>query len=92
MDLYRRENKINYNFADNIEKRYFIIPLILEKQPLHPSHVNAEGHRTILTYKVDSKLLEKTEQLFKQGYKQAQPNVPDWLRKKGLLITENQEA
>lgn len=31
MDLYRRENKINYNFADNIEKRYFIIPLILEK-------------------------------------------------------------
>jgi len=43
MDLYRRENKINYNYSANIEKRYFIVPLRLTNQPVSAAHVNAHG-------------------------------------------------
>ena len=53
MDLYRRENKINYDYQDNIEKRYFIVPLKLSKEPLDPAHINSYGKRTILTYHID---------------------------------------
>jgi len=68
LDLYRRENKINYNFADNIEKRYFIVPLRLVEDNLDPSHFT-NGIRSTLTYAVDIKLLEKTTRLHKLGYK-----------------------
>ena len=34
MDMYRRENNINYSYQDNIEKRYFLVPLRLSKQVL----------------------------------------------------------
>ena len=43
MDMYRRENNINYSYQDNIEKRYFLVPLRLSKQVLDPSHLNQEG-------------------------------------------------
>ena len=89
MDLYRREYKINYNLqADNIEKRYFIVPLRLIEVG-DPSHYTPDGQRQVLTYAVDHKLLQKTERLHKQGYKASQDNVPDWLRKKGLLGAMN---
>ena len=84
MDLYRRENRINYTFSDQIEKRYFIVPLRLTEQALDPSHYT-NGQRSVLTYRIDQKLLEKTERLYKQGFKNCQDNVPDWLRKKNLL-------
>ena len=34
LDMYRRENNINYTYQDNIEKRYFVVPLRLSKQVL----------------------------------------------------------
>ena len=69
MDLYRREYKINYNLqADNIEKRYFIVPLRLIDVG-DPSHYTEDGQRKVLVYAVDHKLLVKTERLFKEGYR-----------------------
>ena len=41
-DLYRRERKIKFNPADNIPKRYYIVPLRLI-EPLDPNHVNQAG-------------------------------------------------
>ena len=90
--MYRRENKINYMYQDNIEKRYFIVPLRLSKQVLDPSHVNQNGQRTILSYHIDTKLLLKTERLYLNGYKNEQDNVIGWLRKKGVLDNGNFEA
>lgn len=85
LDLYRRENKINYdNSANNIEKRYFIVPLRLVENDDDPAHYT-NGQRSTLMYAVDTRLLQKTERLYKVGYKKFQDNVPNWLRKKGLL-------
>ena len=47
LDLYRRETEVDYSFrndgSDQIDKRYFIVPLKLVEQPLDLSHVDAEG-------------------------------------------------
>ena len=40
MDLYKEECKINFEHKDNIEKRYFIVPLRLSEQPLDPNHID----------------------------------------------------
>lgn len=85
MDLYRREKKTNFDRQDAKEKRYFIVPLKLCKQVLDGSHLTPDGQRTVLSYHIDRKLLQKTERLFLNGYKQEQVNVIDWLRKKGVL-------
>lgn len=91
LDLYRRENAINYDFKDAIEKRYFIIPLRLSAPT--PDQMSPDGtERVRIRYEVDSKLLEKTERLYMNGYKQEQPNVIEWLRGKGLLGSHATEA
>ena len=90
LDLYRRENAIKYDYKDSIEKRYFIVPLRLREQTL--DQVNENGERVILSYQVDTKLLEKTERLFLNGYKNEQTNVIEWLRRKGLLGAQATEA
>ena len=77
---------------DNIEKRYFIVPLKLSKQPLDPRHVKEHGQRTVLSYHIDRKLLAKTERLHNEGYKNCQSNVIEWLRGKGLLATHDLSA
>ena len=93
LDVYRREKKITFEKQDNIEKRYFIVPLRLAKQPLDPSHIRHDGQRSVLTYHIDTKLLQKTERLYFNGYKNEQSgNVIEWLRSKGLLGTENLET
>ena len=61
LDLYRRENSINYTFRENIEKRYFIVPLRLTKPS--PDQLNAQGERVAISYEIDIKLLQKTERL-----------------------------
>lgn len=68
------------------------MPLRLVEQNVDQSHFTADGKRKILTYAVDTKLLQKTEALFKRGYNKCQDNVPDWLRKKGLLGSASKEA
>ena len=83
LDLYRRENSINYTFRENIQKRYFIVPLRLT-EPL-PGQLNEKGDRAIISYEVDTKLLQKTERLFLNGYKNEQRNIIEWLRGKDLL-------
>jgi len=83
LDLYRRENSINYTIRENIQKRYFIVPLRLT-EPL-PGQLNEKGDRVIISYEVDTKLLQKTERLFLNGYKNEQRNIIEWLRGKGLL-------
>ena len=89
LDLYRRETEVNFSFrndgSDKIDKRYFIVPLKLVEQPLDISHVNAEGQRVVLSYQVDTELLQSTERLYLNGYKDGQPNVIEWLRSEGLL-------
>ena len=89
LDLYRRETEVDFSFrndgSDKIDKRYFIVPLKLVEQPLDISHVNAEGQRVVLSYQVDTELLQSTERLYLNGYKDGQPNVIEWLRSEGLL-------
>ena len=69
------------------------MPLRLAKQPLDPSHIRHDGQRSVLTYHIDTKLLQKTERLYFNGYKNEQSgNVIEWLRSKGLLGTENLET
>jgi len=76
LDLYRRENSINYTIRENV-------PLRLT-EPL-PGQLNEKGDRVIISYEVDTKLLQKTERLFLNGYKNEQRNIIEWLRGKGLL-------
>ena len=89
LDLYRRETEVDFSFrndgSDKIDKRYFIVPLKLVEQPLDISHVNPEGQRVVLSYQVDTELLQSTERLYLNGYKDEQPNVIEWLRSEGLL-------
>lgn len=55
--------------------------------------MSADGtERVHLRYEVDLKLIQKTERLHDNGYKQEQPNVIEWLRSKGLLGTHASEA
>ena len=83
LDLYRRENSINYTFRENIQKRYFIVPLRLTAPT--QEQFNQNGERFVISYEVDTKLLKKTERLFLNGYKHEQKNIIEWLRGKGLL-------
>ena len=83
LDLYRRENSINYTFRENIQKRYFIVPLRLTTPT--QEQFNQNGERVVISYEVDTKLLKKTERLFLNGYKHEQKNIIEWLRGKGLL-------
>ena len=83
LDLYRRENSINYTFRENIQKRYFIVPLRLTTPT--QEQFNQNGERFVISYEVDTKLLQKTERLFLNGYKHEQKNIIEWLRGKGLL-------
>ena len=84
-DLYKGEIEVNFEPKAYIEKRYFIVPLRLSQH-------NESGERKILSYHVDSKLLQKTERIFLNGYKKEQDNVVDWLKKKGVYDDENPDA
>ena len=90
LDLYRRENSINYTFRENIQKRYFIVPLRLTAPT--QEQCNQNGERVVISYEVDTKLLQKTERLFLNGYKHEQINIIEWLRGKGLLGSNSVDA
>ena len=78
MDLYRRERSIDFEKENSdIEKKYFLVPLILKKD------CNVSSGQ--LAYEVDKKLLKKVENITLNGYKKCQPNITEWLRSKGLL-------
>ena len=60
-----------------LEKRYFLVPLILKK--------DCDPDSGYVSYEIDKKLLKKVENITVNGYKNCQPNIVDWLKNKGLL-------
>ena len=84
-DVYRREYAVDFSkFNENINKKYFILPLILDHDCRKEGKLN-------LTYRIDKKLLAKVENIHKYGYPSQDMNIIDWLQKKELFHKSNSE-
>ena len=77
-DLYRREKTVNFE-ARPEDKKYYVVPLRMTQR---------QGSR--VQYEIDRKLLAKVENLAKNGYLKSQPNILEWLSKKGHSLTETE--
>ena len=66
---------VDFTKTSQFEKRYLLIPLKLKK----------DTSKNILKYEINTKLLEKVEQIYLKGYKNCQPNIIEWLKSKDML-------
>ena len=57
-------------------KKYYIVPLKLQKSK------NGSDNQSHMSYKIDSKLLQKVERLYKNGYKNEQKSIINYLDEK----------
>lgn len=87
LDCYRREYTVDYQqFNEPVNKKYFIVPLILDRDCRDQKLGKME-----LTYRVDTKLLEKVENIHINGYTSQDTNIIDWLKSKQLFDKSNSE-
>ena len=78
-DVYRREYTVDFSkFNESINKKYFIVPLILDQDCRKEGKLN-------LTYRIDRKLLAKVENIKLYSYPSQDVNIIDWLKKKELF-------
>lgn len=80
MDLYRRDRTINFS-EQELDKKYFVVPIKLTQK---------YGDR--VRYEIDKKFIVKVAEIAKNGYKNCQPNILDWMSKKSIYFasTENE--
>ena len=91
-DLFKNHKDIDYQKCtseENIDKtkKYYIVPLKIVKKQSNSNQIISNDN--IIRYEIDVKLLNKVERLSKNGYKNEQESIMQWLDSKNLVTTED---